>query len=188
MKKTKKRQNYEMSLGSIPIVFDNLEALKKANSAKIIRDFEDCIKNLCPRELYGKIDDNVKKEIERARHNNAYYSSKNKQKKRGRPRAKKFEEYLMPDAPPQIMNVLEELMKGKKGKEAALIIIAITGYYIDEPATRSVCQRFPSVKCSAFNDARNNHYGRNNAFVKKGHHFTDEELESVRTTIMERLT
>ena len=109
-----------MSLGSVSIEFDNLEALKKANSAKIIRDFEDCVKDFCPRELFGNIDDNVKKEIERARHNNAYYSSKNKQKKRGRPRAKRFEEYLKPDAPPKIMDVLDELMKGKKGKERKL--------------------------------------------------------------------
>ena len=187
MKKTKKRQKYEMSLGSVSIEFDNLEALKKANSAKIIRDFEDCIKDFCPRELFGNIDDNVKKEIERARHNNAYYSSKNKQKKRGRPRAKRFEEYLMPDAPPKIMNVLEELMKGKKGKEAARIIIAITGYYIYEPGARSVCQRFPSVKCSAFHEACDIHYGRNST-GKKVHRFTDEELESIRTTIKERLT
>lgn len=176
-----------MSLGSVSIEFDNLEALKKANSAKIIRDFEDCIKDLCPRELFGNIDDNAKKEIERARHNNAYYSSKNKQKKRGRPRAKRFEEYLMPDAPPKIMDVLDELMKGKKGKEAARIIIAITGYYIYEPGAKSVCQRFPSVRYSAFHEACDIHYGRN-CVEKKVHRFTDEELESIRTTIKERLT
>ena len=192
MKKTKKRQKHEIPLGYVSIEFNNLEALKKANIAKIIRDFEDCIKDFCPRDLFGKIDDNVKKEIEKARHNNAYSPSNDIKKtvvnKRGRPRAKRFEEYLMPDAPPKLMDVLDELMKGKKGKEAARIIIAITGYYIYEPAARSVCQRFPSVKISAFNDARNKHYGRNNAILINGHHFNDEELENVRTTIKEKLT
>ncbi len=176
-----------MSLGYVSIEFDNLEALKKANSAKIIRDFEDCIKDFCPRELFGNIDDNAKKEIERARHNNAYYSSKNKQKKRGRPCAKRFEDYLKPDAPPKIMDVLDELMKGKKGKEAARIIIAITDYYINKPSARSVCQRFPSVRYSAFHEACDIHSGRN-SIGKKVHPFTDEELESIRTTIKERLT
>lgn len=106
--------------------------------------------------------------------------------KQGRPQAKQFEEYLNSAAPEGLMDELEKMLKGKKGKEAARIIIAITNFWIDDPATESICKRFPSVKHSAYNNAKDKHYGTN-SYQNKSKPFTEEELESIRTEIKNKL-
>lgn len=106
--------------------------------------------------------------------------------KRGRPRAKQFEEYLKSDAPVGLMDELEKMLKDKKGIEAARIIIAITKIWIDDPKTESICRRFPSVKHSAYNNAKDKHYGTN-SYQDKAKPFTEEELESIRTEIKNKL-
>ena len=54
------------------------------------------------------------------------------------------------------MQVLVKMMEGKKGKDAALIIKACTGYWIDSPENKSVVDRFPSVKSTSYNNAMGN--------------------------------
>ncbi len=105
---------------------------------------------------------------------------------KGRPKAKNFEDYLKPGAPEGLMTVLIEMLEGKRGKDAARIIIAITGIYIFDPPTESVCNRFPSVKPSAFNDAKNKHYGLS-SYTDKAKPFKDEELKSILMEINNRL-
>lgn len=104
----------------------------------------------------------------------------------GRPAAKKFEEYLKADAPQELITILEEMLKDKKGKDAARIIIAITGIWIDEPATESICEKFPSVKSSAFNEAKSKHYGTNK-YIDAAEPFREDELETIRTEIRQKL-
>lgn len=105
---------------------------------------------------------------------------------KGRPKAKPFEEYLKEGAPEGLMAILEELLKNKTGKDAARVIIAITDLWIDEPETQSICRRFPSVKHSSYDEAKNKHYGfgkyNNNAKP-----FSKSELENVRNIIKEKL-
>ena len=112
-------------------------------------------------------------------------NNKNKAK-RGRPKAKPFEDYLKSDAPEGLMNVLEDMLRGKNGKEAASIIVAITGVWIDEPPTASICERFPSITSSSFEPAKNRHYG-NNRFANKAKPFDEEVLEEIRNSIRKRL-
>lgn len=89
--------------------------------------------------------------------NNSNNTNKGSKKKRtGRPKAKPFEEYIKKDAPEGFMHVLVEMMEGKKGKDAALIIKACTGYWIDSPENKSVVDRFPSVKSTSYNNAMGN--------------------------------
>lgn len=107
-------------------------------------------------------------------------------KSKGRPKSKPFEEYLHDDAPEGLMAILEELLRSKTGKDAVRIIIAITGSWIDEPATTSICRRFPSVKDSSYNEAKNKHHGFGK-FTNKAKPFSDSELENVRNLIRERL-
>ena len=109
-----------------------------------------------------------------------------KKNSKGRPKSKSFEEYLKEDAPEGLMAILEELLRNKTGKEAARIIIAITGFWIDEPATTSICRRFPSVDDASYNEAKSKHYG-SNKFINKAKPFSYNELENVRNTIRERL-
>lgn len=105
---------------------------------------------------------------------------------KGRPKAKLFEKYLKEGAPEGLTAILEELLRNKTGKDAARIIIAITDLWIDEPETQSICRRFPSVKDSSYDEAKNKHYGfgkyRNNAKP-----FSDSELENVRNIIRGKL-
>ena len=175
--------------GYVTIEFGSQHELEEANIGEIKREFNESMRACCPHELFGEIDDTIKKEIEKIQLRNDSGFSNNKQKadkkKRGRPCAKPFEEYIKPDAPKGLMAVLDELLKGKTGKHAALIIIAITDYWIDKPATMSVCQRFPSVKRSAFNEARKLHYYEDT--FKKAHPFTKDEMGNIRTTIRNKL-
>ena len=106
--------------------------------------------------------------------------------KKGRPSAKPFEDYIKSDAPKNLLPVLEDVLNEKKGKDAARIIIAITGIWINEPPTESVCEKFPSVKHSAFNRAKNQHFGLN-GFVGKAKPFSKEELEDTQTQIRKKL-
>jgi len=105
---------------------------------------------------------------------------------KGRPKAKPFEEYVKEGAPEGLMAILEELLRNKTGKDAARIIIAITGLWIDQPATTSICSRFPNVKHSSYNDAKDKHFGLNK-FINKAKPFSESELENVRNIIRERL-
>ena len=106
--------------------------------------------------------------------------------RKGRPAAKNFEAYLKADAPQGLMDILGDMLSDKKGKDAARIIIAITGLWIDEPATESVCERFPNIKSSAFNEAKNKHYGTNK-YYGAAEPFREEELETIRKEIRQRL-
>ena len=101
---------------------------------------------------------------------------KSGKKRTGRPNAKPFEEYLRRDAPESFMQVLVEMMEGKTGKDAALIIRACIGYWIDEPENKSVVNRFPSVKSTSYNTAMSN-----------PSLFTDDEIKEIRSKINEIL-
>ena len=106
---------------------------------------------------------------------------------KGRTKAKEFEEYIKEGVPKKIlMPILEAQLRGKSGEGAAKIIIAITGVWIDQTPTVSVCNRFPSVKESAFNSAMNKHYGTN-SYVGSAKPFREEDLESIRETIRKEL-
>ena len=96
-------------------------------------------------------------EIEKVNNRNSNNTDKGSRKKKtGRPKAKSFEEYIRKDAPEGFMQVLVKMMEGKKGKDAALIIKACTGYWIDSPENKSVVDRFPSVKSTSYNNAMGN--------------------------------
>ncbi len=105
---------------------------------------------------------------------------------KGRPKAKPFEEYLKEDAPEGLMAILEDLLRNKTGKDAARIIIAITNLWIDEPATTSICNKFPCIKPSSYNEAKNKHYGLNE-YQNHANPFSESELDNIRTIIRERL-
>lgn len=115
-----------------------------------------------------------------------YHTQRTKTNSKGRPKAKPFEEYLKEDAPEGLMAILEELLRNKTGKDAARIIIAITGFWIDQPETQSICRRFPNVKHSSYNDAKNKHYGFS-MYTNDAQPFSERELENVRNMIRERL-
>lgn len=112
--------------------------------------------------------------------------NKKNKAKRGRPKAKPFEDYLKSDAPEGLMNVLEDMLRDKNGKEAASIIIAITGVWINEPSISSICKRFPSITFSSFESAKNRHYGINR-FTNKAKPFNEEVLEEIRKSIREKI-
>ena len=72
---------------------------------------------------------------------------------KGRPGAEPFEHYIKSNAPDCFMEILTEMLDGKRGIEAASIINACIGVWIERPMLKSVTNRFKSVKCSAFNEA-----------------------------------
>lgn len=104
----------------------------------------------------------------------------------GRPSALPFENYLLPDAPSNLMKVLEEVLKDLTGKKAFTIILAITGVYINEPETTSVCNRFASVKQTSYDDAKNRHKGINK-YTGNPSQIPQSELDNVLTDIKKRL-
>lgn len=106
-------------------------------------------------------------------------------RKKGRP-SKQFEDFLLPNAPEGLMPVLEEMLEGKTGKAAFSIILAITDIYIDEPETKSVCRRFPSIKESSYEDAKSRHYGINR-YHDKATPIENYKLVSIRNKIREKL-
>ena len=105
--------------------------------------------------------------------------------KKGRP-SKQFEDFLLPNAPEGLMPVLEEMLNGKTGKAAFSIILAITDIYIDEPETKSVCRRFPSVKESSYEDAKSRHYGINR-YRDNATPIENYKLVGIRNKIKEKL-
>ncbi len=105
----------------------------------------------------------------------------------GRPKAKCFEDFIMPNAPKKLMDVLEEMLRGKNGKEAASVIIAITGVWINEPPTKSICNRFPSITSKSYETAKSKHYGINR-YTDKAKPFDDAVLEGIRSEIRQRLS
>lgn len=117
---------------------------------------------------------------------NDIVNNKKKKAKKGRPKAKPFEDYLKPDAPEGLMKVLEDMLRGKNGKDAASIIVAITGVWIDEPPISSICERFPSITITSFEPAKNRHYGTNR-FYGKSKPFDQEVLEGIRNNIRKML-
>lgn len=114
-------------------------------------------------------------------------SIKGNKAKRGRPKAKCFEDYIMPNAPEKLMNVLEEMLRDKNGKEAASVIIAITGVWIYEPPTKSICNRFPSITSKSYEAAKNKHYGINR-YTDKAKPFDEVVLEGIRSEIRQKLS
>jgi len=76
----------------------------------------------------------------------------------GRP-SKSFDEFLKVEAPKELMDVLSEMIKGKTGGEAFLIILAIKDVYTDgEPTPQSVINKF-GVPETPYRIARDKHYG-----------------------------
>ena len=109
------------------------------------------------RPLY--FDEAIEKEEIRNRHSekNAQKNAKKKEKnKPGRPSAKPFEVFIRRDAPSCFINILENMLDGKTGIAAGLIIYSCIGYWINEPTKKSVVERFPSVKSTSFSTAMNN--------------------------------
>lgn len=106
---------------------------------------------------------------------------------RGRPLAKDFDEYLLDSTPKEFMPVMEKMLKGKTGKDAARIIVAITDVWIEQPAIASVCKRFPGVKSSSFSDALNKHYGLGK-YVGNAKTFSVNELNNIRSNIKKLLS
>lgn len=117
---------------------------------------------------------------------NDIVNNKKKKAKKGRPKAKPFEDYLKSNAPEGLMNVLEDMLRDKNGKDAASIIIAITGVWIDEPPISSICKRFPSITSSSYEPAKNRHYG-NNRFANKAKPFDEKVLKEIRNRIRKKL-
>ena len=95
---------------------------------------------------------------------------------KGRPKAKPFESFLKRDTPKCFMEILDDMLKGKKGQGAALIISACIDYWIITPTIQSVVNSFPSVKYSAFNEA-----------MKKNTLFTNEQKEEIRKEIRSKI-
>ena len=93
----------------------------------------------------------------------------------GRPKAKPFREFIMRGTPDCFMQILSEMMNGKTGIDAARIICACKGHWIQEPQIKSVIDEFPSVKKTSFTTAF------------KDNKFPDEELASIRAEIEEKI-
>ncbi|MCR4603412.1 MAG: hypothetical protein K5683_07780 [Prevotella sp.] len=106
--------------------------------------------------------------------------------KRGRTEAPPFETYIKPDAPKGFMKALERMLEGKTGKAAFTIILAINDYFISEPPIKSVLNRFPSVKKTAYLKARDKHFGFNGYYGCKVP-IAEKELERLREAFEEEL-
>ena len=103
-------------------------------------------------------------------------SSKPKSVKIGRPKAKKFEVFLMRNTPSCFMSILHEMLDGKTGKDAARIIRACVGLWISKPQIKSVTNEFESIKHNSFSTAFTNLSL-----------FTTEELEIIRKEIRKKM-
>ncbi len=110
---------------------------------------------------------------------------------------KSFREFLKPDAPPELMDVLREMLKGKTGGEAFPIILAITDVYTDgEPTPQSVINEF-GVSGTPYIKAKKKHEGvdkyktdKNGELkhvVKKKQPVPEIELEKIREEIKDKL-
>lgn len=108
-------------------------------------------------------------------------------KKPGKPKAKDFEEYVYKSAPSEFLPALTKMMDGKFGEAAAKIIIACTGEWIEKPSPTSVCNKFPRVKRTPFDEACKKHYGypitSGQQFGENAKPFSDHELEGIRNEI-----
>jgi hypothetical protein len=93
----------------------------------------------------------------------------------GRPKAKPFMEFIKRGTPDCFMQILSEMMNGKTGIDAARIICACKGHWIQKPQIKSVINEFPSVKKTSFSTAFNDNI------------FSDEELASIRAEIEEKI-
>jgi len=107
-------------------------------------------------------------------------------KKKGRAKALPFEDYIKSDAPEGLLSVLEEMLDGKTGKPAFTILLAITGLWINEPSIQSVCNKFPSVRRTAYHTAKCQHFGLNE-YIDKKEPIPENKLLSIREEIKERL-
>ncbi len=103
---------------------------------------------------------------------------------------KKFEDFIHKDAPKELMLVLEEMMKGTSGREALAIILSITDVHIDKPTNKSVCERFETVRETAYGEAVARHkgttYGKKD-FTKKPAPIPKIDLTCIRNEISERI-
>lgn len=99
-------------------------------------------------------------------------------KGKGRP-SKNFKDFIKPDAPSCILEVLKEMLNGLTGKSAALIIKACVGWWINKPESKCVTDFFESVKYTAFNNAMKNE----SLFSKEDIEAKRKEIE---TKIMEK--
>jgi hypothetical protein len=96
--------------------------------------------------------------------------------KMGRPNAKEFKDYIKRDTPICFLTILTEMLAGKKGKEAAQIIKACIGYWIDEPQFKSVTTEFESIKPGAYREA-----------MKNPSNFPDGIIKSIREDIQKKI-
>lgn len=113
--------------------------------------------------------------------------------KQSRPRGrkpKKFEDFVHNDAPEGLIPVLEEMMNNTSGRDALAIILSIKGLYIDMPTNKSVCERFNTVRETAYGEAMARHkgttYGKND-FSKKPDPIPETELTRIRDRINEKI-
>ena len=97
------------------------------------------------------------------------HTSKTNHGKIGRPKACKFDKFIKRDAPECFMEVLKEMLEGKVGVDAAKIIIACTGIWIDKPTKLSVTNEF-NIGYSWFSEAMNQKY-------------PDDEINEIRNNI-----
>ena len=96
--------------------------------------------------------------------------------KMGRPKAKKFKDCIKRDTPICFLSILTKMLAGKRGKEAAQIIKACIGFWIDEPQILSVTTEFESIKYGAYREAMNN-----------PSNFPDEIIKSIREDIQKKI-
>lgn len=97
------------------------------------------------------------------------HTSKTNHGKIGRPKAGKFDKCIKKDAPACFMEVLKDMLAGKAGVDAAKIIIACTGIWIDKPIKLSVANEF-NIGYSWFSEAMN-------------HKYPDDEINEIRNNI-----
>lgn len=110
---------------------------------------------------------------------------------------KTFQEFLKPDAPEELMDVLHEIIKGKSGGKVFQVICAITDIYTDgEPTPLSVIKEF-SVTETPYRKAKRRHEG-NSTYKKEKNGETkllvvnprpvpEEKLNKIREEIKNKL-
>lgn len=108
-----------------------------------------------------------------------------KTRPRGRPQ-KEFEEFFIKqEDAPKVIPILEELLKGKYGKDAALIIVACyKGGWITEPTPVSIERKF-GIEASGLKEPLRCHFHYVEGFKYKP--FSDENLTPIVEKIKEKL-
>ena len=100
-------------------------------------------------------------------------------RKRGRPQ-KEFEDFFItPDDAPKVISILEKLLKGKFGRDAARIIVACYhGGWITEPTPASIERKF-GIGASGLKEPLRCHFAPPAHSNPKFPKFTNEELSPI---------